>query len=143
MTDDQIRLVRESFKKIEPLAEEAAILFYARLFELDPALRRLFKTDIREQGFKLMQMLSLVVDSLSHFEDLIPELHALGARHVDYGVEAHRYETVATALLWTFEKALDDDYTPETQAAWAAVYDLLAQVMKEGGSRTPENSAFA
>ena len=50
MTTEQIDLVRKSFAKIEPLTEEAAVLFYAKLFELDPGLRRLFKIDIREQG---------------------------------------------------------------------------------------------
>lgn len=140
MTDDQIRLVKDSFKRIEPLAEEVAVLFYARLFKLDPSLRPLFKIDIREQGFKLMQMLRLVVEGLSNVEALTPELHSLGTRHVSYGVEDSHYETVGQALLWTFEKALKPDYPPETEEAWHAAYDLLAQIMKEG-SPAPEKAA--
>jgi len=142
MTNDQISLVKESFKRIEPLAEEAAVLFYARLFKLDPSLRPLFKTDIREQGLKLMQMLRLVVESLSRFEELEPELRSLGDRHVTYGVDDHHYETVGAALLWTFEKALKPNYTAETKEAWAAVYSLLAQIMKEG-SQAPEKAAVS
>jgi hemoglobin-like flavoprotein len=140
MTDDQIRLVKQSFRRIEPLAEEVAVLFYARLFKLDPSLRPLFKTDIREQGSKLMQMLRLVVEGLSNLEALVPELHSLGTRHVGYGVEGRHYETVGTALLWTFEKALRPDYPDETQEAWNAAYSLLAEIMKEG-SRAPEKAA--
>ena len=140
MTNDQITLVRESFKKIEPVAEEAAVLFYARLFKLDPSLRPLFKTDIREQGLKLMQMLRLVVENLDRLDELVPELRSLGDRHVTYGVEDRHYETVEAALLWTFEKALNPNYTVKTKEAWTAVYGLVAQMMKEG-SPAPEKAA--
>ena len=143
MTPDQINLVKQSFRKLEPLAEEAAILFYARLFELDPSLRRLFRTDIRQQGLKLMEMLGLAVESLDRREGLVPELRSLGARHVAYGVADRDYDTVGAALLWTFEKALDADYTPETQEAWTAVYDLLARTMKDGNDHSPEDRALA
>lgn len=127
---------------MEPLAEEAAVLFYARLFKLDPSLRPLFEIDIRRQGIKLMQMLHLVVESLDKMERLIPELHSLGVRHVAYGVEDHHYETVGSALLWTFEKALSPDYTAETNEAWTSLYSLLAQIMKEG-SKASEKAAVS
>ena len=140
MTNDQIRLVKESFERIEPLSEEVAVLFYARLFKLDPTLRPLFKTDIREQGFKLMQMLRMVVESLENIEKLVPELRSLGTRHVGYGVEDHHYETVGTALLWTFEKAMRPDYSAATEEAWNAAYSLLAEIMKKG-SQAPEKAA--
>ncbi len=132
MTNDQIRLVKDSFKRIEPLAEEAAVLFYARLFRLDPRLRPLFKNDIREQGSKLMEMLRVVVESLDRQKEFIPELRSLGARHVAYGVEEYHYDTVGTALLWTFEKALRPNYPAETKEAWNAAYSMLARTMKEG-----------
>ena len=141
MTPDQINLVKQSFRKLEPLAEEAAILFYARLFELDPSLRRLFKTDIRQQGLKLMEMLGLAVESLDRREGLVPELRSLGARHVAYGVADRDYETVGTALLWTLEKALSREFTAETKEAWAAVFSLLAETMKDGSRQMPENAA--
>ncbi len=132
MTNDQINLVKESFKKIEPLAEEAAVLFYARLFKLDPSLRPLFKTDIREQGLKLMQMLRLVVESFDHLDGLVPELHSLGSRHVTYGAKDDHYETVGAALLWTFERALRPNYTAEIGEAWTEAYRVIAQAMKDG-----------
>lgn len=131
MTGKQINLVRTSFEQIRCVSEEAAVLFYARLFELEPNLRELFNTDIREQGRKLMEMLELAVKSLDNPDAMIPPARALGARHAGYGVENRHYETVATALWWTFDKALDADFTAETQAAWAEVYNLLAETMKD------------
>ena len=140
MTNEQITLVRRSFEKIAPISAQAAALFYAKLFDLNPKLRPLFKHDMKEQGRKLMQVLSYTVESLDHIETIIPQVRALGARHKGYGVEERDYETVGTALLWTFEKALSREFTPKMRAAWAAVYGLLAETMKEGSRQPAENA---
>jgi len=140
MTNEQIDLVKKSFEKIVPISDNAAALFYAKLFDINPKLRALFKNDMKEQGRKLMQVLSYTVESLDEIDALLPQVRALGARHVGYGVVERDYETVGTALLWTFEKALSREFTPKMRAAWAAVYNLLAQTMKEG-SRQPAEHA--
>jgi len=75
MTDEQIRLVQDSFRQVAPIAETAAQLFYARLFELDPDLELLFKGNLSEQGRKLMQMLGLAVNSLDRMEQLAIARH--------------------------------------------------------------------
>jgi hemoglobin-like flavoprotein len=138
MTNEQIILVRASFEKIAPIAQQAAALFYAKLFDLDPTLFRLFKGDIKEQGKKLMQVISYAVGNLDRIDELVPQVRALGARHTGYGVEERHYETVGTALLWTLEKALGRDFTAPVRAAWAALYNLLAATMKDGARREPE-----
>lgn len=132
MTGKPITLVKASFKKIELVEEEAAVLFYARLFELDPALRKLFKEDMSEQRFKLMEMLEYTVQGLERLDELVPAVLALGARHVGYGVKEEHYETVGSALLWTFGHALGEEFTAEMKDAWNAVYSLLAETMQDG-----------
>ena len=52
MTPQQIALVRESFAKVVPISEEAAALFYDRLFAIDPSTRPLFNGDMKSQGAK-------------------------------------------------------------------------------------------
>ena len=104
MTQAQIALVQNSFAVVAPIADDAAALFYRRLFEIDPTLKAMFKGDMAEQRRKLMQMLSAAVKGLNHIERLIPVVEDLGRRHVDYGVEEHHYDTVGNALLWTLEK---------------------------------------
>lgn len=130
MTPEQVSLVQTSFTKMTPMAQQAAELFYARLFELDPTLQRLFRGDMHVQGAKLMQALSLVVGSLHRLDPLLSTLQALGQRHVLYGVEAAHYDTVGAALLWTLEQGLGPDFTPATRTAWAQAYDTLATVMR-------------
>jgi len=141
MTGEQINLVQKSFEKIEPISEQAAALFYAKLFDLDPKLRWLFKGDMKEQGQKLMQIIAYAVKSLEHIDEFIPQVRALGKRHAGYGVEDRDYDSVGEALLWTLEKALSREFTAKTKDAWAAVYGLLAQTMKEASRQPVEKRA--
>ncbi len=103
-------------------------------------LQALFRGDRHAQGAKLMQALSLVVDSLPQHQSLLPALQALGRRHVHYGVKAAHYDTVGAALLWTLEQELGADFTPATRTAWTEVYTTLATIMREAAG-TAETAA--
>ena len=130
MISKQIAVVQTTWKQVTPIADTAAELFYNRLFELDPSLRPLFKGDIKEQGEKLMKMITVAVNGLGRLDEIVPAVRALGKRHVGYGVEDAHYDLVGEALLLTLEQGLDEDFTPEVKDAWATVYDLLATTMK-------------
>lgn len=129
MTPSDIQLVKTSFAAVAPIADQAAALFYARLFELDPSLRPLFRGDLTEQGKKLMQTLALAVASLDRLDAIVPAVRALGARHAGYGVREEHYATVGAALLWTLERGLGSAFTAEVRAAWTATYTTLANTM--------------
>lgn len=132
MTSAEISLVQDSFRKVAPIADQAASLFYARLFELDPSLRHLFHSDMAEQGRKLMQMLGMAVAGLDRLDQLVPTVRQLGLRHAGYKVREEHYETVGEALLWTLGRGLGAAFTPDMQAAWAKAYWTLAETMKAG-----------
>ena len=135
LTERQVALVQGTFDLIAPIADDAAVLFYSRLFELDPGLRRLFKSDMREQRVKLMQMLTAAVRGLSHLDRLVPVVEGLGRRHAAYGVTDAHYRTVGEALLWTLAKGLGKGFTPEVREAWAAMYGLLASTMRNAAAK--------
>lgn len=135
LTDTQIALVQKSFAVIAPIADDAAVLFYQRLFEIDPSLKSLFRGDMTEQRRKLMQMLTAAVKGLQRVDRLVPVLEDLGRRHIGYGVTDQHYDTVGAALLWTLEKGLGRAFTPEVQEAWTAVYGLLANTMRNAASK--------
>lgn len=95
MTPDQIRLVQESFRLVVPIRDQAAALFYGKLFELDPGTRGLFaSTDLKSQGGKLMAAIAMVVNALDAPEAMLGKVKALARRHVHYGVEEGHYATV-------------------------------------------------
>jgi hemoglobin-like flavoprotein len=132
MTPRQIELIRASWTGVEPIADAAAGLFYGRLFELDPAIERLFRrTDMAAQRKNLMQTLSVVLGSLDKLDHIVPAVQALGRRHAGYGVREAHYAMVGEALLWTLEQGLGEGYTPEVRAAWTTAYGTLASVMIE------------
>ena len=136
MTPIQIELVQSSFARVAPISTAAAKLFYDRLFDLDPKLRRLFKGEVEEQGRKLMQVLGFAVGALNDTGALLPAVRALGVRHARYGVEDSHYDTVGDALLWTLEKGLGDGFTPAVREAWLDTYAFLATVMKESAANS-------
>jgi nitric oxide dioxygenase len=131
MTPDQIALLRTSFDAVRPISEQAAALFYNRLFEIAPEVRPLFKGDMAEQGRKLMATLAVVVNGISDMEKLRPAVEALGRRHADYGVEAAHFAPVGAALLWTLEQGLGEAFTPDVRAAWTEAYAALSATMLE------------
>ena len=132
MNQKQIDLVQQTFADVKPIAQAAAELFYDRLFTLDPTLRPMFKSDMRQQGAMLMSMIGAAVNGLRNLDALVPVVRKLGARHVGYGVRTQDYATVGSALLWTLEQGLGPKFTPDVRDAWAAAYGLLADVMQLG-----------
>ena len=129
MTPDQIKAIQDSFLKVVPISEQAAALFYGRLFEIAPAVKPLFRGDMKEQGRKLMATLGVVVHGLANLESILPAASALAKRHVDYGVKAADYTPVGAALLWTLERGLGEQWTPQLAAAWTEAYTILSGFM--------------
>jgi hemoglobin-like flavoprotein len=144
MTPTEIGLIRDSWTAVEPIADAAARLFYGRLFELDPAIERLFRrTDMDAQRKNLMQTLTVVVRSLDRLDQILPAVQALGRRHAGYGVRDEHYATVGAALLWTLEQGLGDAFTLDVRAAWTGAYGTLATVMIEAGGTDRANDLEA
>ncbi|MFN3655919.1 MAG: globin family protein [Pseudolabrys sp.] len=130
MSPDQVSLVQASFRKIVPIADTAADLFYDRLFDIAPEVKPLFPEDLREQKKKLIAMLATAVNNLHQIETILAAVADLGKRHATYGVTAAHYAPVGAALLWTLEQGLGPDFTPPVKAAWSEAYTTLAGAMQ-------------
>ncbi len=129
MNQEQIKIIKTSFEKIEPIADQAGMLFYEKLFEIAPELSSLFFNDRTVQAQKLMKTLGVVVHNLENIEDILPNVEKLAIAHVDYGVKPEHYLPVGKALIWTIEKGLGDDCTTEIKEAWLAAYRFLSNFM--------------
>jgi nitric oxide dioxygenase len=129
MTPDQVKLVQQSFSRVAPISDQAAILFYDRLFEVAPQVKAMFPADLTEQRRKLMATLAVVVNGLGDLGSILPAASALAKRHVGYGARAEHYPVVGAALLWTLEKGLGDGWTPDVANAWTAAYSTLSGFM--------------
>jgi hemoglobin-like flavoprotein len=131
LTQRQIELIQQSFAQVEPIADEAAAIFYRTLFTYDPDLKPLFKTDLKDQGKKLMSVLKVAVKGLNDLDKLVPVLQTLALRHTQYGVHLDDYTPVGDALIATLSAGLGEDFTEETQEAWIQVYGIIAEVMRK------------
>ena len=129
MTPEQVQLVQQSFSKVAPIADQAALMFYDRLFEVAPQVKAMFPADMTEQRKKLMATLAVVVNGLSNLESILPAASALATRHVAYGAKAEHYPVVGSALLWTLEKGLGEAWTADVAGAWTAAYGTLSGFM--------------
>jgi hemoglobin-like flavoprotein len=129
MDGQQLALVKTTWQQVIPIADTAADIFYTKLFELDGSLRAMFPSDLTEQKKKLMQTLTLVINSIDNLPAVLPAVQTLGRKHVGYGVKPAHYQTVGAALLATLAVGLGAAFTPEVKAAWTAVYGTLSTAM--------------
>lgn len=132
VTDRQRTLVQTTFQTITPIADDAAVLFYQRLFEIAPELRPMFSENMTEHRRQVMQIIAAAVKGLDRFDQLISTVRDLGRRHVGYGVQEEHYDLYGRAILWALEMGLGAAFTAEVREAWTAVYGVLATTMKEG-----------
>lgn len=136
LTAEQKQLVRSTWALVVPISDEAACMFYGRLFEIAPSKEPLFvETNMAEQGKKLMQTIDVAVASLDNLDDIRPAVEDLGRRHAGYGATEGHYDSVGAALPWTLEQGLGEGFTPEARGAWAETYGTLSTIMK-GAART-------
>jgi hemoglobin-like flavoprotein len=140
MTPEQVALVQDSFAKVAPISEQAAQMFYGRLFEIAPQVQPLFHGDMAEQRKKLMATLAVVVNGLSNLPTILPAASMLAKKHVGHGVDAQHYASVGQALLWTLERGLGPAWTPATSAAWTDAYTTLSGFMIKEAYDPPQGA---
>ena len=141
MSATEKELVQRTWKELVPVADAVAELFHRKLFEIDPEIMPLFKGDMKEQGRKLTDMITVAVYGLDIMEPIIPAVQELAARHAGNGVSASHYDTVGGALPWTLEQGLGAAFTPEVREVWAGMYELLATTMENAGKSTGKDAA--
>ena len=138
MTGEQIRLVRATWLQAAPYAQAVARLFYERLFEQDPAVRRLFGyTDMVAHRRELLVRVTVCVGALDRVETVRSPLEGLAQQIADAGVQDRHYAVAESALLWTMAQVLGDAWTDDVHEAWAAACGALTTIMR----RTAEQAA--
>jgi len=126
----RIALVQQTLIDVLPQADAMAQAFYQRLLELDPALQSLFTHDPAEQRRKFTDMLATLIQGLDRLHTVLPEIHALGLRHAQYGVKPEHYALAGVALLGALEHTLGHRLPEDTRSAWIEAYELLTTAMQ-------------
>jgi hemoglobin-like flavoprotein len=129
LTANDISGVRKSFDLMWPKSTVMADQFYARLFEVAPDCRPLFRSDMTQMKGKFISTLAVLVGSLDDATGLYSVAGKLGEDHVPYGVRAEHYEKVGEALLWSLGQQLGSNWTADIEQSWRKVYALITARM--------------
>ena len=108
--------------------------FYEGLFRRAPAIRPMFPASIGDQAQKFSDQLAAILRSLDDFDAFRGEASALGVRHAAYGVEARHYTIATDALIEALRATLGDAIDADTEEAWRAALDLIAEEMQAAGA---------
>ena len=102
MIPRQKTLIQETWAQVVPVADQAAAMFYQRLFEIDPEHAHCVQD--HRHGAAAQEAAAdhcVAVSSLDNLGALTKTVEDLGRRHAGYGVKDAHYDSVGVALLWT------------------------------------------
>jgi hemoglobin-like flavoprotein len=132
MTTASIHRIRGSFEQLSARMSQVTADVYARVFELLPHARAMFKTDMAIQQHHFAAALALIVRNLSMLDSLGEALGELGADHARIGVRPEHYPPMCDAVLFAIARSLEDQWTEQLAADWRALLDFVASQMLAG-----------
>lgn len=128
------RLLKESWALVEEDRERLSGYFYARLFLLDPNLRKLFPVQMSGQGDRLLEAIITAIHTVGDPESFDEYLRALGRDHRKYHVTADNYATMGIALLDALRTSAGDGWNLEYDQAWRDAYAAITEKMQAGAA---------
>lgn len=141
LSDREAALLKESMNRLRALGTEPAEDFYRRLFDAEPRLRGLFRSEPEHQARKFLHSLAMVVEALDEPNRHMPVLQKLGARHAGYGVRPEHFDLVTRLLVDVLEAHLGPRFTPEVRGAWKRGLAFIAAAMIEAGEESGKPAA--
>ena len=141
MTPSQFKALKQSYISMQPFVQEFGEVFYTRLFVIDPALRKMFRGDLKAQHAKFMKVVAEIVKLRIHSfpvtetenaEAAIPGAYWGGMLHGGFGCTHADFVTMGNALIWALANTPSFSLTEEELGAWRFAYDTLARAMKDG-----------
>jgi hemoglobin-like flavoprotein len=132
LTEQQKQQLDLTYPVIAKHNNALAKLMYERLFEIKPSLHSLFDRSMNSMYSKFMYIVDTTVKAILNGDDYTPPLRRLGRRHAVYDVAREDYSVIGEAFLWAVARLLGDQYTPEVEAAWTALYDTMAEMAIQG-----------
>lgn len=134
-----VALLKQTFeraKKENGGLTNLGMSFYKRLFEKYPGVRPLFHTPPEEQHKKLMASVASIVVAVTKPEEMVPYLHAMGIRHLQYKTESGHYAAVSENLVAVLAEHLskEGEWTLEMETTWSGALQAVSEIMIEAAS---------
>ena len=133
LNDDQKQIIERSIERVAEVAGDPTELVYARLFAEQPEMESLFvlDTDGSAKGHMLTEALDCVFDLLGPRAYAPVLIQSELTNHQGFGVPPRVFATFFNVTMETFRELLGDEWTAETDAAWATLLGELDAVVAE------------
>ena len=131
LTDSEIGLIRDSHRLLITRVLRIGEEFYQDFFNRAPQARPLFSEDVKGQGMRFMEAVSLIVDNLEDFDAMEREIDRLAQSHGHLEIRRTWYREMQEALIDTFAASLGELFTNEMELAWRSAFSQICDRMME------------
>ena len=97
-------------------------VFYARLFDVHPLCKPMFKNGVKAQGRFLVKMMSLSLSLLDNKVKFQETMIDLANAHNKRGVRANEYGIIGEVLFFSIKECIGPAYTPVAHFAWVKIF---------------------
>ncbi len=129
MTDDEILLVKSSWKNAVADADAITVTFYNRLFYVHPHLRPLFKENVRSHAKKFMGFMSFLIQHLHEWDSKGEAICEVGVTEIDYDVNYANHSQIAEAWIYSLATNFPQGWNEGIKLAWQKLYLIIAKQM--------------
>jgi len=103
--------------------------FFSRLFDVNPAARPMFKTNLQSLGRVLLGLISTALNQLKDPATFEKTLINLAHSHSERGVRGVQYGIMGDVLFWTLRKCLGTKYDNATSHSWTKIYSYMLKII--------------
>ncbi|XP_068608013.1 x globin [Brachionichthys hirsutus] len=144
--EEQIHMIRESWKVIRDDIAKVGIIMFVRLFETHPECKDVFflfrdvedleglrsSRELRAHGLRVMSLIEKCVARLDQQERLEALAVELGKSHYHYNAPPKYYSYVGAEFICAVQPILKDRWTAELEEAWKSLFVYVTSLMKRG-----------
>jgi nitric oxide dioxygenase len=131
LTDQTIRIVKETAPAVAAHAEAITRRFYALMFAGNPEVKAYFNQAHQHSGGQQRALAGAICAYAANIDNLGalgPAVELIAQKHCSLGIQAEHYPIVGKHLLAAIVDVLGEAATPQVLAAWGEAYQFLAKV---------------
>uniref|UniRef100_A0A3Q3VM38 Globin domain-containing protein n=1 Tax=Mola mola TaxID=94237 RepID=A0A3Q3VM38_MOLML len=144
--EEQVQMIKESWKVIRDDIAKVGIIMFVRLFETHPECKDVFflfrdvkdlerlrsSRDLRAHGLRVMSFIEKSVARLEQQDRLEALARELGKSHYHYNAPPKYYSYVGAEFICAVQPILKDRWTAELEEAWKTMFRYLTSLMSQG-----------
>lgn len=146
LTQAQIAVIKQTIPVLEEHGTHITGTFYHNMFQAHPELLNVFNKTNQAQGRQKTALAMTVLAAAKHIENLgalLPQVNQIGHKHRALNIKAEHYPIVGKYLLEAIKEVLGDAATEDIIDAWAAAYQVIADVFIQVEQAMYDEAAWA